>query len=161
AGAVSGPGPAERLHRLAAHRVGARHHGRLDHRRVLEERALHLEGADAVAGRDDDVVGAPDEPEVAVLVTAGAIAGEIPLAAPARRRLLRALPVFAEERRRVAPQRELAHLAGRQLLPVLADHAQVVAREGLPHRARADREAGHVRGEAARLGLAGAGVDPA
>src|SRR5207253_9707448 len=121
-------------------------------RRALEERALHLEGADAVAGRDDDGVGAPDEPEVAVLVAAGAIAGEIPLAAPARRRLLRALPVFAEERRRLAPQRELAHLAGRQLPPVLAGHAQVVAREGLPHRARPDREAGRVRGEGDRPG---------
>ena len=43
----------------------------LGHRGVLEERALDLERPDEVPGRFDDVVGAPDEPEVAVRVAAG------------------------------------------------------------------------------------------
>ena len=93
--------------------IGARHDRRLDDRRVLEQRALDLERADAVAGRDDDVVGAADEPEVAVLVAARAVAGQVPLAAPARRGLLGVLPVLEEERRRMAAQREVADLARR------------------------------------------------
>src|SRR5262249_44137985 len=58
----------EGLHHLAAHGVGAGDHGRLDHRVMLEQRALDLERADPVAGGDDHVVGAPDEPEIPVLV---------------------------------------------------------------------------------------------
>src|SRR5207245_4901713 len=103
-------------------------------------RACHREGAYAVAGGDDEVVGAADEPEVAVGVPSRPIAREVPFAAPAGRRLLGVLPVLAEERRRVAAEREVAHLAGRQLRGVLADDAQIVARERLPHGAGADRE---------------------
>src|SRR5262249_42918824 len=83
----------ERLHHLATHGIGTRDHRRLDDRGMLEERALDLERADAVAGRDDHVVRAADEPEVAVVVAAGAIAGQIPLAAPARGRSGRIFPV--------------------------------------------------------------------
>jgi hypothetical protein len=50
---------------------------------MLHQRALDLEGADQVAGGLDDVVGAPDEPEVAVGIALGEIAGQIPFAGEA------------------------------------------------------------------------------
>src|SRR2546428_7136313 len=50
------------------------HHRGLGHGRVLDQRALHLERADAVGRRSDDVVGAGREPQVAVVVTAAAVA---------------------------------------------------------------------------------------
>jgi hypothetical protein len=46
--------------------------------RVLDQGALDLERADQVAGGLDDVVGASDEPEVAVGVASGEVAGEVP-----------------------------------------------------------------------------------
>src|SRR5262249_51640152 len=123
------------------------------------ERALDLERADAVAGRDDHVVRAADEPEVAVVVAAGAIAGQIPLAAPARGRSGRIFPVLEEERRRLPAQRQVADLAGRKLGAVLSDDAQVVPREGLPHGPRSDRERRQIAGQDDALGLAVAVVD--
>ena len=61
----------ERLDQLAGHRVGLADHAGLGHRRVLHQRALDLERPDQVPGRLDHVVGAADEPEVAVVVHAG------------------------------------------------------------------------------------------
>ena len=49
-------------------------------RRVLHQRALDLERADQVPGRLDDVVAAADEPEPAVGVAPGQVAGEVPAA---------------------------------------------------------------------------------
>ena len=65
----------ERLDDLPGDRVGHADHARLGDRRVLEQRALDLERPDQVAGRLDDVVAAPDEPEVAVVVAAREVAG--------------------------------------------------------------------------------------
>src|SRR5262249_7680011 len=48
---------------------------------------------------------------------------------------------------------EVADLARRQLRAVLTDHAELVAREWLPHRARTDRQPRDVRREDDRLGL--------
>src|SRR3712207_9525934 len=50
---------------------------RLGDRRVTQEGGLHFDRTDAVAGDLDDLVGAAAEPEVAVLVDRGGIAGEI------------------------------------------------------------------------------------
>src|SRR5262249_37377422 len=105
---------------------------------MLEQRALHLEWPDAIARRDDDVVGPADEPEVAILVASGAVSGQVPFATPAGCGLLRALPVLAEERRRVAPPRPAAARPAPQRRAVLVDHAQIVAGERLAHRTRAD-----------------------
>ena len=65
----------ERLDELARDRVGLADDARLRDGRVLHQRALDLERADQVAGRLDDVVGAADEPEVAVGVAARQVAG--------------------------------------------------------------------------------------
>ena len=81
----------EGLDDLAGDLVGHADHARLDHRRVLDQHALDLEGPDEVAGGLDDVVAATDEPEVAVGVTPGEVAADVPpadeaLARSARRR---------------------------------------------------------------------------
>jgi hypothetical protein len=68
----------ERLHDLADDRVGLADDAGLGDRGVLDERALHLERADEVAGGLDDVVGPADEPEVAVRVAPGEVAAHVP-----------------------------------------------------------------------------------
>ena len=98
----------ERLDHLAGHRVGLADHAGLGDGRVLHQRALDLERADQVAGGLDHVVGAADEPEVAVGVAPGEVAGEVPAAGEAVAVALRRRAVAAEHRRPARPQRELA-----------------------------------------------------
>ena len=102
----------ERLHDLAAIDVGLPDDGALGDRGVLEQRALDLERADAVYGAEDHVVGAPDEPEVPVLVARRSIAREVPVVPEDRGRLLWGIPVADEERRRAAAEREVSLDAG-------------------------------------------------
>ena len=52
-------------------------HRGFGHLRVIDQRALHLHRADAVAGDVQHVVHAAEQPEVAVVVALGAVAGEI------------------------------------------------------------------------------------
>ena len=85
----------ERLDDVAAVGIGRSDDRRLEHRRMLEQRALDLERSDAVGARRDHVVGAADEPKVAVVVELRAVAGEIPLAAARRARLVLVLVVAA------------------------------------------------------------------
>lgn len=66
---------------LAAQRVGAGDHRAFSHRRMFQQRAFHLERADPVAARGDDVVRAADKPEIPVLVPGRGIAGIIPAVA--------------------------------------------------------------------------------
>ena len=67
----------ERLDQLADGRVGLADDSRLGHRRMIGQRVLHLERTDQVPGGLDHVVGAADEPEVAVRVALGEVAGQI------------------------------------------------------------------------------------
>ncbi len=67
----------ERRNHFAAKFVGTADHAALGHRRVLQARALDLDGADAVAGNLDDLVGAAAEPHVAVLVNVRGVAGVV------------------------------------------------------------------------------------
>ena len=86
----------EGLDHLHGHRVGLADHAGLGHGRVLHQDALHLEGADQVAGRLDHVIGAADEPEVAVAIPPREIAREIEAADEALPVARRLLPVAAE-----------------------------------------------------------------
>jgi len=65
-------------------RVGARDDGAFFHGRVLRQRVLHLEGADRVAGTDDDVIGTALIPEIAFLILLRLVPGNVPLAAEGR-----------------------------------------------------------------------------
>ena len=67
----------ERRDGLALDLVCLADHRRLRHRGVFDERRLHLHRRHAVAGDVHDVIDPAEEPEVAVLVTLGAVSGEI------------------------------------------------------------------------------------
>jgi hypothetical protein len=68
--------------RLTGLRVRPAAHGGLGHRRVVDERALDLDGGDAVTRDVHDVVDATEEPEVAVLVDPGTVAHEVLIRVP-------------------------------------------------------------------------------
>jgi hypothetical protein len=57
--------------------VGAADDGGFCHRLMRDEGAFDFGGPEAVAGDIEHVVDSPDDPEVAVLVAAGAVAREI------------------------------------------------------------------------------------
>ncbi len=121
----------ERLDHLADHRVGLADDAGLGHRRVLHQRALDLERADQVAGRLDHVVGAADEPEVAVGVAPREVAGQVPAAGEALAVALLLVQVAAEHRRPAGAQRQLALDVG---LAHLLDRAVVALRARWPPR---------------------------
>ena len=100
----------EGLHDLAGDRIGHADHAGLGDRRMLHQRALDLERADQVTGRLDHVVGAADEPEVAVGVAHREIAGQIPAVGEALRDSVRVfVEIAAEHRRPAGLQRQFAH----------------------------------------------------
>ena len=72
----------ERRDRLALELVRAADDRRFGDRRMVDERALDLHRADAVAGDVQHVVDAAEEPEVAVVVALGAVAGEVDAVRP-------------------------------------------------------------------------------
>ena len=87
----------ERADRLAGVLVGLADHGRLGDVLVRDDRRLDLGGREPVAGDVDDVVDAPDHPDVAVLVAARRVADEVRLRAEAREvRLDEALVLLVE-----------------------------------------------------------------
>ncbi len=71
----------ERLRDRQSHRIGARDHGRLGDRVVLDQHALELERTDAVVGRLEQVVGSSDVGDVAVVVPPCHVAGDVVSAA--------------------------------------------------------------------------------
>ena len=72
----------ERGDRLALDLVRASDDRRLGDARMIDERALDLHRADAMSGDVDHVVDAAEQPEVAVGVALGAVAGEVDAGAP-------------------------------------------------------------------------------
>src|SRR3954452_18555579 len=123
----------ERLHRLAAVLVGDADDGRLADGGVTVEDVLDLARPDLVAGRVDLVLLAVDEIEPAVLVHEADVAG---LERAAGQRVLGLLGLLPVARHDLRPARhELADLARRQLLAVLADDLH----DGVEHR-HADRQ---------------------
>jgi hypothetical protein len=66
------------------HRVGAAGHGGLGDGRVVQEGGLHLDGAQAVTGDLDDLIGPAAEPQVAVVVELGGVTAEIKVLAGMR-----------------------------------------------------------------------------
>src|SRR5205085_6585834 len=91
-GRVTTSGDDERLDDIAAELVGRRDRGRFLDARMLEADGLDLERADAVARRDDHVVGAALVPDVAVLVLSRRVLRVEPVAAEVGRRVVLAVP---------------------------------------------------------------------
>ena len=110
-----------------------------------------------MAGRLDDVVTAPDEPEVAVLVPANQVPAEVPPTDEAGPIALGAAEVATKHRRPTGPQGQFALLAHRRLdgatlgaqrhlsLVVTGQHGGLDARQRSAHRAGADIHARVVR----------------
>ena len=63
--------------RLTFDFMGASDHGGFGHGVMADQRTLDFGGAEAVAGDVEHVIDAADDPEIAVLVPAGAVTGEI------------------------------------------------------------------------------------
>src|SRR3954452_7428324 len=138
----------ERLDQVAAALIGGGHGGGLAHRRVLDARRLHLEGADPVAGRDDHVVGAAGVPVVTVLILLGGILAVEPLALEILSGRLRVLPVGERiVRIRPAAQADLAPLPCADRVFVLIEDLDVPAGHRLAHRPLADLHEGEVPAE--------------
>ena len=89
----------ERLHHLADRRVRFADDCCLGDRRMIGQRVFHLERSDQVPGGLDHVVGAADEPEVAVGVALGEIPGEVEPVGEALAVALLLVQVAAEHRR--------------------------------------------------------------
>lgn len=153
----------ERLHDQPAILVRLADDRALGHAGVLEQRALDLERPDPVGGGIDDVVGAPGEPEIAVLVPCRPVAGHVPVAAEHGRRLLRCAVVLAEQARRPRsrsrPERDVAFLADAGDLAVVVDHGDLVPGRRQAHRTGADLGAREVADEERVLRLPVAVVD--
>src|SRR5262249_52994645 len=106
---------------------------------VIDESRLDLDRRDAVAGDVHHVVDPPEEPEVAVLVDARAVAGEVDVAVLRPVRLAVPLVVLvdaAEHCRPRASQHEVAPASRPDDLPVLAVHRGIDSRERLRRRPR-------------------------
>uniref|UniRef100_A0A804LD44 Uncharacterized protein n=1 Tax=Zea mays TaxID=4577 RepID=A0A804LD44_MAIZE len=97
----------ERARRLAPVVVGPRDHRGVEHRGVPEQHRLHLDGADVLAARDDDVLGPVLELDVPVRVAHAEVARAQPPAAHGLLRGPRVLVVPAHDR--VPPEHHLAH----------------------------------------------------
>ena len=144
----------ERLDDLAALGVGRADDRALGHRRMLEQRALDLERPDPVRRREDHVVRAADEPEVALLVGHAAVACHVPAVPEDRLGLVARLPIPGEQRRRAAEQGDVALHARAADLRMIVDHRDVVPGSREPHRAGSHLHSWRVGDEERVLGLA-------
>src|SRR5581483_2311901 len=137
--------------------IGFADHARLGDRGMLHEGALDLEGPDEVPHRLDDVVRAPDEPEVAVPVAPGEVPRQVEAAHEALPVAFLLAPVAPEHGGPAGAEGQLAldvggldHLDA--ILPHAADDCRLDAGQRAPHRPRPDVHGGEVRDhDAARL----------
>ena len=108
--------------RLAGGRVRTRADRRLGDVLVVDERRLDLDRRDAVPGDVHHVVDPPEQPEVAVLVDPGAVAGEVDVVVLRPVRVPVALVVAedaSQHRRPRLLQHEVAAPAGADLVALL------------------------------------------
>ena len=131
-GSIPGAQDHERGDRLAGRVVGLADHRRLGDRGMVDERRLDLGGGDVVARHEHDVVDAAEQPEVALVVALGAVAGEVLAveAAPVRVAVtLRVAPDAAQHRRPRPLEHEVPAAGNRRpRLPGVVDDAGLDAR---------------------------------
>ena len=128
--------------RLAGRRVVARRDGSLGDVVVVDERRLDLDRRDAMAGDVHHVVDAAEQPEVAVLVDARAVAGEVDVAVARPVRVDVAVVLLVEAAQHRGPrlaQHEVAAAARADLLAGLVVDRRIDAGERPRRRARLRR----------------------
>ena len=113
----------------------------LGHRRVADQRGLHLGGRDAVPGDVHDVVDAAEQPHRAVVVVLGAVAREVVAllleARPVRVAVaLLVAPDAAQHRRPRLVQHQVAAPARADRLGLLGDHLGADPRQRAHRRTR-------------------------
>ncbi len=126
----------ERDDRLAGGGVGGADDRGLGHLLVGDERRLDLRGRDAVARHVHDVVDAAEQPDVAVVILLGAVAGEVEAVPPGPVGLLepfRVAPDAAEHRRPGLGEHHVATAPVRHGLGIVVDDVGADARQR-PHR---------------------------
>src|SRR4030095_8763627 len=117
----------ERLDDLAALLVARTDHRTLPHRRMLQQRGLYFRPGDVVTARDDHVVGARLEPEVAILVDVVAIASDVPTVLDIFE-LTRIVQVATAAR---AFDGQPSRVRARQRAALIVEHARLVAGQRL------------------------------
>ena len=145
---------------LAGRGVVGADHGRLGHGGVADQRVLDLGGRDPVPGDVHHVVDPAQQPEVAVLVPLGAVAGEVTAREARPVGLLVALVVAVDAAQHAGPrlgEDEVAALVVVDRAAVVVDHVDRDARE------RRHGRAGLGGGDAGQRGdhdAAGLGLPP-
>ena len=143
--------------------VGCGGDGALDDRGMRDQRALDLEGADAVARALDHVVVAAHEAVVAVAVAPGHVVQVVVVAADRLGRLVRVVAIAHEESGRVGAlelrDADRALLAVLHLASVVVEQLDVAERVGLAHGAGMRLDPGEVGDQHRALALAEALAD--
>ena len=104
-----------------------------DNSRMLHQHALHFEGPNQVPGAIDDIVSPANEPEIAVLVHTGTIAGNVPTLAETRIVHLGVVPIRPEHRGPTRANRKISILTGAQRFVVVVQDRRFDAGDRLPH----------------------------
>ena len=95
----------ERRDRLALELMRPADDRRLRNGGMIDQRALHFHGADAVTGDVEHVVDAPQDPPVPVVIQLGAVAGEVATREPAPVGVAIALVVAVDGAQHARPRR--------------------------------------------------------
>ena len=128
--------------RLARLRVVPSRGSGFSHSRMRDERALHLDRGDSVAGDVHDVVDAPEQPEVAIVIDPRPVAHEVGVlvAVPVGLAVAVRVAVDAPQHRRPGlPDHQVTAAAGRHHLSLFVVYRGVHGRKGLRRRARLQR----------------------
>ena len=142
----------KRLRHRKPHRVGRRHDGGFGHGRMLDQDAFELERADAIVGRFEDIVGAADIGQVAVVVDRSDVAGAIDRAVHrADAAVVGLIALHQSGRPRLQHQADLAFLL---LFAVHIEQCHPIARQRPAHRARLHGLARRIADERRGFGLA-------
>src|SRR5262245_49172682 len=109
---------------------------------MIDERALHFHRADTVAGDVDDIVDAPEQPEVAVGITFRAVAGDVDRRTPfvpVLTDVALGIAVNAAEHRRPRPREREQAAADLHLVAALIPDFRLDAGKGTRRRSRPQR----------------------
>ena len=107
---------------------------------MFDQSALHFEGANAIASRQDHIVGATHEPEVTVLIDIAAIASQIPVADETCPITLRITAIVLEQSWRgirFGADRDIAFLLRTERLAALINDRKLETGHRLTHGAEA------------------------